>query len=138
MFGRLKSLFAAKPPLEFQHPKFGIIINDCGIWSGKVKHDSKVIQFYVGGTATKPDSELLKRIQGVADNFQEIENLALEFIRLESPALKDGKFTFYSLNFLWEDKPDIYAMEFSLEGDEDGIWRVEFSGKQPQSVGRDD
>jgi len=58
--------------------------------------------------------------------FPEVERAALDFIRAQSPAVT-GEFTFYSLDFLWEDKPHMFAMEFTLAGDDDGIWRVELS-----------
>jgi len=35
-------------------------------------------------------------------------------------------------------EPARIAMEFTLAGDDDGIWRVEFEHEQPKFVGRDD
>jgi hypothetical protein len=138
MFERLKSLFAAKPPAEFQHPEFGKLVNDAGVWSGQARQRDRVVRFYVGGTDTVPDAELINRVRAFVGRLDEVESKALDFIRKESPELSVGKFSLYSLDFLWEDKPDVYALEFSLDGDDDGIWRVEFEGEQPKFVGRDD
>jgi len=43
-----------------------------------------------------------------------------------------------SLDFPWEDKPDVLAMVFDLAGNDDGIWRVEFHHGPPQFFGCDD
>ncbi|HSY17339.1 MAG TPA: hypothetical protein VK815_03355 [Candidatus Acidoferrales bacterium] len=138
MFERFKSLFAAKPPVEYVHPEFGVLVLDSELWSGKVHRDGRDIRFYVGGTATTPDDELLDRFRDLLGRFAEVERKALDFIRTKEPTVRLGDFTFYSLDFLWEDKPDIFAMEFERAGDDDGIWRVEFERGEPKFVGRDD
>lgn len=74
----------------------------------------------------------------VVGRFSEIERRALDFLRAEEASVRQGEFEFYSLDFLWEDKPHLYALEFTLAGDDDGIWRVEFESGQPNYVGRDD
>jgi len=137
MFQRLKSLFAAKPPVQYQHPAFGVLTLDSGVWGGSTQHGGREIRFYVGGTETAPDAGLLQRVRDLVARLPEAERAALDFIRSQSPAVT-GEFTFYSLDFLWEDKPHIFAMEFTLAGDDDGIWRVEFEHEQPKFVGRDD
>ena len=74
----------------------------------------------------------------VVGRFSEIERRALDFLRAEEASVRQGEFEFYSLDFLWEDKPHLYALEFTLAGDDDGIWRGEFESGQPNYVGRDD
>lgn len=81
---------------------------------------------------------MLNRLHDALDRFSEFERTALEFICAQEPAAKPGEFTFYSLDFLWETKPDDFVFEFTLEGDVDGIWRVEFESGRPKSLGRDD
>lgn len=137
MFQRLKSLFAAKPPAEYHHPQFGVLTLDSGVWSGIARQNDQEIRFYVGGTDSAPDAGLLQRVGELLERFPHVERAALDFIRSQSPAVT-GEFTFYSLDFLWEDKPHMFAMEFTLAGDDDGIWRVEFEHGQPKFVGRDD
>ena len=138
MFEYIKSLFAKKPPVEFRHPEFGVLTHDSGVWSGKTQRDGRAIRFCVGGTDTAPNAGLLARMSAVIGGFAELERTALEFICSQEPTAKASAFTFYSLDFLWEDKRDDFVFEFTLDGDIDGIWRVEFENGQPKSLGRDD
>lgn len=138
MFQRLKALFAAKPAVEFRHPEFGILTLDSGLWSGEAPRGGRSIRFCVGGTDTTPDSGLLERVRELVGRFPEVERSAIDFLRAQEPSARQDGFEFYSLDFLWEDKPHLYTLEFTLAGDADGIWRVEFESGQPNYVGRDD
>lgn len=138
MFQRLKSLFAAKPPVEFRHPEFGVLRLNSGLWSGEAQRDGRSIRFCVGGTDTAPDAGLLDRVRELLGRFRDVERTALDFLRAQEASVCDGEFEFYSLDFLWEDKPHLYTLEFTLAGDGDGLWRVEFESGQPKYVGRDD
>ncbi|MFN0055163.1 MAG: hypothetical protein ACKV0T_23565 [Planctomycetales bacterium] len=138
MFQRLRSLFAAKPPVEFRHPEFGLLKHDSGLWNGEAQRDGRSIGFCIAGTDTAPDSELLDQVRDVIECFPEVERAALEFLRALDPSVRPGAFKFYLLSFLWEDKPHLYTLEFSLAGDDHGIWRVEFESGEPKYVGRDD
>jgi hypothetical protein len=138
MFQRLKLLFAAKPAVEFRHPEFGVLTLDSGLWSGEAQRDSRSIRFCIGGTDTAPDTGLLDRVRELVGRFPEVERTALDFLRAQDARVREGEFEFYSLDFLLEDKPHLYTLEFTLAGDDDGIWRVEFESGQPKYVGRDD
>lgn len=138
MFQRLKSFFAAKPPVEFQHPEFGVLTLDSGLWSGEVQRDGKGVRFHIGGTDTAPDAGLLDRVRELLGRFPEVQRSALDFLRVQEASVRQGEFEFYSLDFLWEDEPHLYSLEFTLAGDDDGIWRVEFENGEPKYVGRDD
>jgi len=131
-------MFTAKSPVEFVHPEFGVLSLDSGLWSGKVQRDGRDIRFCIAGTSTAPDDGLLGQLRDLLGRFAEVERAAMDFLRMQAPALRSREFTFYSIDFLWEEKPDAFAMEFRLAGDEYGIWRVEFDRGQPKSVGRDD
>ena len=140
MFEYLKSLFEpkSKRPGKFSHPALGVITFESGIWCGETLRDGRRLRFYVGGSVTAPDSGLLDCVERLFERFPEVERTAIEFIRAAEDETRLSKFTFDSLNFLWEDKSQFYALEFTLSGDDFGIWRVEFEGDQPKSVGRDD
>ena len=138
MFQRLKSLFVAKPPLEFRHPEFGVLTLDSGLWSGEAQRGGRRIRFCIAGTDTAPDAGLLDRVCEFLGGLAEVERTALDFLRAPEASLRQREFEFYSLDFLWEDKPHLYALEFMLAGDDDGVWRVEFESGQPKFVGRDD
>lgn len=142
MFQRLKSLFAkpTKPPVEFRHAEFGALclIDESGLWSGETRIGDRDIRFFIGGTAVTPDAVLIERLRELLERFSKVERAALEFLCAQDAHVRDLDFEFYSLDFLWEDKPHLYTLEFTLEGDEDGIWRVEFENHEPRFIGRDD
>lgn len=138
MFQRLRSLFAAKQPVEFRDAEFGVLTLDSGIWIGEAQRGGRSIRFCIGGSGTAPDDGLLDRVRELVRCFPEVENTALDFLRAQDASVRQGRFEFYSLDFLWEDKPHLYTLEFTLAGDDDGIWRVEFESGQPKFVGRDD
>jgi hypothetical protein len=140
MLKRFKSFFAPKPPVTVQDPEFGILTNEPGssLWGGKFCHSGATIRFCVGGTKTVPDDELLRRVQNLIARLPEIERIALDFIRSQEPDARNGDFALYSINFLWETRPNFYALEFVLAGNVDGVWRVEFDGDVPTHFGRDD
>lgn len=127
-----------QPPRQLQHPEFGTLTFEGKLWSGKIQRGGKVISFTVAGMASGPDAMLIERLRATAARLPELEREALAFLRGQAPAVCQGEFTFESLDFLWEERPDAFVLEFSLAGDDDGIWRVEFEAGRPQHVGRDD
>jgi hypothetical protein len=132
MFHRLKSLFAAKPPVEFRHSEFGVLTFESGLWSGETQRDGRNIRFCIGGTDIAPNAGLLDRVRELVGRFPGIERTALDFLCAQDKGVRRGDFDFYSLDLLWENKPQLYTLEFSLAGDDDGIWRVEFENEQPK------
>ena len=138
MFKSIKSLFGQKQPTQFHHPEFGVLTNDGGIWSGETQIGGRRIQFHISGSDTAPDLELINSAHSVTSKFTELERRALDFICSEEAGVKAEDFTIYSLDWLWEDKPDDFVFEFEMKGDIDGIWRVEFEKGLPTSLGRDD
>jgi hypothetical protein len=122
---------------QFRHPDFGTLTFEQGLWHGQIQRDARAINFKVAGIKSSPDATLIERLHAAILNLPELERRALEFTRSQEPEVRPGEFTFKSLDFLWGDKPDVFALEFSLT-DDDGIWRVEFEAGRPKSVGRDD
>src|SRR5262245_59209246 len=92
MFQRLKSLFAAKPPVRFQHPEFGVLTLDSGLWSGQVQRDGRTIRFCVAGTETAPDEGLLRCARELVARFTDLERCALDFLRSQEPSVGQGEF----------------------------------------------
>ena len=56
-----------------------------------------------------PDSGLLDRVRDFLRRFPQVEGGGLAFPRAEIPEVKPSKLTPCGLEFLWEDKPDIYS-----------------------------
>lgn len=148
-----KSLFAAKPPVTLLDSRFGLLTWERGIWSGEAHSAGRSIQFFVAGDQAAPDATLLASLNDTLDRFNDIQCDALDFLVTsanaadqsssrffwdERPSVGRHEFAFYAVDFLWEHKPNDFALEFTLEGDVDGIWRVEFENGRPKSLGRDD
>ena len=125
-------------PHQITHAELGKLVYDSGLWSGKLHLGGRSIPFHVAGTEAGPDPSLLDQLPRKPETFGEWEQAAKDFIGLKEPKLKREYLEFYSLDFLWDDRPQAFALEFTLAGDVDGVWRVEFVDGRPQSVGRDD
>lgn len=129
-----------QPPRLLQHPEFGTLRlpAQSSLWEGVVRSDGRDVGFFIAGTESSPDGVLLERLRDCVDHLREREGVALAFVRAKQPDVRDGKFALESLEFLYEAEPDTFSMEFALEGDDDGFWRVTFEAGAPTCVGRDD
>jgi hypothetical protein len=127
-----------RPAPTQQHPEFGNLKFEEGIWSGKAQQEGRAIAFAVAGDKSGPDVTLIEKLRDAISRLSAFERMALEFIRIHEPAGASGVFRFQSLDFLCRGKPDAFALELALSGDDDGVWRVEFEQGRPKSVGRDD
>ena len=136
-FGIISQVRKRKPTRTLQHPELGRLMLEGDLWTGQAQGNGQTIQFVIAGTESGPDSALVERLRGALARLSELERLAVARIRNECPAVK-GEFTPDSLDFLWEQRPDFFVIEFTLKGDADGIWRVEFEKGRPFSVGWDD
>ena len=140
MFNRIKSIFGKdKPqPVEFHDAEFGVLTAEVDLWSGIARRDGLAIPFTVAGTLTAPDSRLLDRVRSIAGSFQAVESEGLAFLRAEIPEVRSRKLTFHHLEFLWEDKPDIYSLEWLADPDDFCFWRVNYEAGKPKEAGFDD
>ena len=129
---------ARRPARQLPHPQFGTLTFESNLWTGQTQRDGRPVHFCIAGAESGPNTTLVERLRVAIGRLPELERAALEFIRTQAPEARQGDFNFESLDFLWEQKPDDFAMEFTLAGDEDGLWRVEFESGSPKSVGRDD
>ena len=127
-----------QPSHRIQHPEFGTLTLDSELWSGRVRQNGREFGFVVAGTESAPDEVLLGEVRVALDRLTELERLAVEYIYSQELKIRREDLTLESLAYLWEDKPDQFAMEFALAGDDDGVWRVEFEAGQPKYFGRDD
>ena len=125
-------------PSQIQHLEFGALTLDGELWNGQVQRDGQSIDFIIAGTKIGPDIRLVERLREIIRRFPEFNRVALEYIHLNEPSLPQEQFSFESLDLLFEKKPEIFGMGFTLSNDPDGCWRVEFDNERPQFVGRDD
>jgi len=146
MFQYLKSLFEKRPPEpspEFRHPVLGLLTfdNDSDLWSGEVHRDGRDIPFFIGGRECPPNSTLTNAFLRFLDRFPQTENSALRLLcppNVPDVPVTKNEFTFQTVNFLSPATPDNFTLEFTMKGDPDAIWRVEFNAGEPTHSGRDD
>jgi hypothetical protein len=140
MFSQIKTLFTRekKTRPEFHDVELGVLTGKGEIWSGTVIRDGIKIPFVVAGTLTAPDNGLLERVRYILSRFREVEREGLAFLRSEMAEVRLSEFTFYCREFLWENKPEIYAMEWLADGDDSRVWRVNYEAGKPKEAGFDD
>ena len=142
MFPWLKTLFEQpppKPPAEYRHDRFGVLLGEEGLWHGKVQQDGREIPFVVAGTEDAPDPRLLDRLLELLPRLDELVDGALRLLVPPDPPVpvRPSDFTFQSIVLLWPKPPDAFYLTFELRGDEGSIWRVEFHDGNPTYTGRD-
>jgi hypothetical protein len=147
MFELFKSLFAAKTPVTLNDPELGLLTYGHGVWSGATRSGERDIHYYLSGDDAAPNATQLNAFRKILARFDDFEGRAVEFLvertsgedrstaeffREKRSTIEQRDFDFYAIDFLWEERPDEFAMEFLLDGDVDGVWRVEFKNGQPQ------
>ena len=106
------------------------------LWRGQLQHDGKEIRFAVAGSEAAPPALLLDHLRALLNRFPYVTQSALDFLCAEKRLFNPRDFTVRSVNLLSPDRPDIFEMEFSVQGDENGLWRVEFEQDRPKHLAR--
>jgi hypothetical protein len=138
MLELIKSLFKKKAPIEMVHPEHGVLTFEGELWSGCVERAGRKIEIAVAGTEAGPDAVLMRRLGELLGRFETIEQRAREYVQEIEPRIRQEELRFCGLDLLWEDRPEWFVVDFTLKGDVDGLWRVEFENEEPKSLGRDD
>lgn len=135
----LRYFFAEREPIiEFQHPVFGKMKREMRLWSGKITLADKPIPFCVDGRADQPSERLLLHLQGILDNFAQIEAEALSFALSKEPTLANVKLVPCSINILDEEHPDTFTLELIADDDDSRVWYMDFVNGKPKEFGFDD
>jgi len=137
MLSWLKRLFEKKPPFRIEHPKFGVLTYDSGLWSGRLRSEEGEFSFTVAGTTSAPDASLLEKLERALARFAELKSRALDFLASLDPHIKASEFRLDSLDLLWPHQPERFFINFSLQWDRWAIWRVEFLADKPNCLSRD-
>ena len=123
---------------KVEDSRFGTLTGELDVWSGAISEGGKEIQFYIGGSEEAPDERLLDALSHVLEQLGIFQEKALQFLLKENPSSTPLHFEFASVDLLYPDDPDQFSLNYELEGDEEGIWRVEFEKGEPVFSGRDD
>jgi len=112
------------------------------LWCGRLANPPVAI--YLAGTADEPNAKLISNLKEAVQNLPELRDQALAFI-VNSNELKalglaqtTEKVALESLDFLWEEKPELMSMEFGHSDDNNGVFRVDFENRKPVRLGYDD
>jgi len=140
LFDRIQTVFtnAKTPPAAFRDAELGSLTSEAGLWRGVAKRDDLYIPFTVAGTAAAPDGGLLGHVRDLTRRFHEVESEGLAFLRAEVPEVSARKFTFHGLEFLREDEPGAFTLEWLAHGDDTYFWRVSYEAGKPKVAGSDD
>ena len=134
IFKRLKGLLTRTPRPEIRHPEFGLMTFYSGLWRGQLPHQGNEIRFTLAGSESGPQAALLDHLRALLNRFPHVRQSALDFLCAEKRLFNPRDFTVRSVSFLSPNKPDAFGMEFSMAGDENGLWRVEFEQDQPKHL----
>jgi hypothetical protein len=77
-----------KPIRKIQHPQLGLLTsseNDDTLWAGQVNTDGKDMHFFIGGSISAPDEQLVVQLQNIMARFSDFERQAIEFLRSQEP-----------------------------------------------------
>jgi hypothetical protein len=130
---------AKLPKPEFNHPILGKMTFEEGIWTSHITHQGRPLTCTVSGDANRPSPDLLAAIAKVLADLDAHAQAAVEFLLPTSTAVVSRtQFTLEAIDCLWENRPTDFTLEFALDSDPDGIWRVEFQDGRPLTSNRDD
>ena len=127
-----------QPIREVQHPTFGLLRGEGGIWSGTTRANGREVHFAVAGSNSAPDEQLLRRLGGIIDRFPDVERQAAEHLCRQEAEIAKAALEVYGLDITEGTRPDDFTLEFLADGDDSRVWRVEFEAGQPKRTGFDD
>jgi len=137
MFKRLKALLTRAPRLQVQHPDLGMLTLHEGYWRGEWQHEDRPIGLVLAGTEAGPAPALIERLRALLNKSSPVRQSAVEFICAQKRLFNASDFALRSVRFPDANRPEIFVMEFSVKGDEEGLWRVEFERNQATRLARD-
>ena len=79
-----------QPRCEMQHPTFGSLTGEGGIWSGTARTNGREVHFTVAGSDSAPDEQSLRRIGGIIGRFPDVERQAAEHLRKQESEIGES------------------------------------------------
>jgi hypothetical protein len=129
------------PKLEFQHPVYGLLIGEEGIWSGSARIGNQVVPFALDGDAAVPKPSLIAQLDSIISRLSELEGQAVDFLRSKVADLAKVELELYQIVVSQGTRQNNFVLEFVVAGDDSRgwqVWRVEFEAGKPTSFGFDD
>lgn len=108
-----------------------------GIWSGHVVGVEICVAGDSSGANKKQAEALVECLANLAGLKEQIHAFLNEHVAT-LPGVKASDFHLRSLDFLWPSEPDYFMAYLTLEGDDHGLWKLEFVDGEPKFLSRDD
>jgi hypothetical protein len=137
---RLLSIFRTKPrpDVRIVHPQLGPLTFQDEEWRGHVPKRNEV-EFGVPGGESGPCEEQVERLWRLLAGFDKFEQQIFDFLDQELVSVPVVEATDFRIQSVELTTRTNYVIVFlSMEGDEYGLWRIEFIDGKPISLGRDD
>jgi hypothetical protein len=132
----------ASPTQTIAHSELGTLsYDDSGFWNGIIQTDGTALTFALCGDSSGPFPEQARRLQNTVADFGTLRNTVYDSLasRLKTVAeVRPEEFRIHGLWFLWPTRPDYFIVEMALEGDQFGLWKLEFEGQRATHLSRDD
>ena len=99
------------------------------------------LEIAVAGDSKGPFPAQVEGICNTVADFSGLQQRVNRFLEAELkslPKVVPENFRIRGLWFLWPKVPDYFIVDLRLEGDEFGLWKLEFEGKQATNLSRDD
>lgn len=133
-----------KPQMD--HSALGRMTLHKPIWSGEYERGDRKLAFYVPGSLEGPSPNLLPAILRILEDSDDTTRSAIEYLiatQSKDPLLSKRKldpdmFKLESMGCIDENSPEEFALEFELDGEPNGVWRVEFKNGTPVFSGYED
>lgn len=123
---------------QMLHPQYGLLNGELGMWSGSTTENGSPTRFTVGGTYEAPDEGLLGEVSQVSAQLARLKPEAIARLSTDHSEISPAKLRFESIDMLYPERPDHFTLNFHMDGDPDGVWRVEFEQGAAVFSGRDD
>lgn len=102
-----------------QYPGLGEVRFDGeGIWVGNTVFNGEQLEIAISGDVEGPDQVLVEKLLAHVNAMQNVQEKAIEFIKVQFAAVKDidiHDFKIDSLDFLWPENPDYFMVQFRSE-----------------------
>lgn len=123
------------------HSILGQLIYQEGIWDGSIQRSGAKFEIALAGDESGPFAEQTNRLYRVVEDFAAFEKLVADSLveKLASVTYaKPEDFRITGLWFLWPNLPDYFMVQLTLQGDEWGLWKLEFKSMKATYLSRDD
>jgi hypothetical protein len=144
MWRKIRATFRRQPGVKVAmcHPQLGEIeFHDEGWWTSTCTIGARPVEVNIAGDRGGPDPRQVELFLKHFPQYLDAENQARALLASQGGlGMSDAEpsFRIDSVDFIFPQKPDFFAICLSLSGDEYGVWRIEYDVGKPTYLTRDD